>query len=227
MKENHPHPNPNQDGGKKENTNRHVYVEPGVKIDFVKDLREQHKTERHEDTTHNNRQLLWTKVGAGLVLIYAGLTFWQSCSNHQAATAAETSAKIATSTMQIDQRPWVYAKDDSSTDTIHMKAGDPLVAFVNIVNAGKTPAINVLANFYIEVVQNGSEPNYGNSGIHTKTEWGALIPDSPRKIRVERATQGSGQATTNPLLQSEEDSLTAGNSWTALYGTVQVLRRVQ
>src|ERR1035438_264438 len=97
MKEKHPHSNPKQDGPKKETTNRHVYVEPGVQIDFVQDLKDQHQAEQYKNTTNSNKQLFWTKVTAFLVLIYALLTFWQ---------ARSTNRLVAMS--QAQQRPCLW-----------------------------------------------------------------------------------------------------------------------
>lgn len=70
---------PKQDGGEKESTKRHVYVEPGVKIDVVEDLKRQMETAHTESAAHNKKQLHWTIATAGLVFIYTGIMFWQSC----------------------------------------------------------------------------------------------------------------------------------------------------
>jgi hypothetical protein len=67
------------DQGAEEPRNAQVVVASGIKIDLVNDLRQQHKTEHYETAAYNKKQLLWTKVTAGLVFIYAGLTFWQAC----------------------------------------------------------------------------------------------------------------------------------------------------
>jgi len=55
--------------GEDKSTKRHVYVEPGVQIDLVKDLRDKYERSENESTTYNNKQLLLTKVSAALLLI--------------------------------------------------------------------------------------------------------------------------------------------------------------
>jgi hypothetical protein len=44
-----------------------------IEIDFVNDLRKQHKTEHDEETAHNKKQLRWTKIAAGVVFIYTAI----------------------------------------------------------------------------------------------------------------------------------------------------------
>src|SRR4051812_1385987 len=74
---NHPAANEHPDS-KKESTNRHVYIEPGAKIDIVDDLRKQHDTEREEDRSASKKQLFWTRLAAGLVLLYTLVTVAQA-----------------------------------------------------------------------------------------------------------------------------------------------------
>jgi hypothetical protein len=49
---NHPTTKPKHDRGEEESPKRHVYAEPGVKIDLVEDLKQQHKTSEAENTAH-------------------------------------------------------------------------------------------------------------------------------------------------------------------------------
>jgi hypothetical protein len=74
---NHPPANPKENSAQKETTNRHVYIEPGVQIDIVQDLKNQHKTERDEDKASHKSQIFWTKVTAVLVLIYTLIMGYQ------------------------------------------------------------------------------------------------------------------------------------------------------
>jgi hypothetical protein len=54
--QNNPDSDPHKKPGEKESTNRHVYVEPGVQIDFVKNLRDKHDANRKraQPTTRNS-----------------------------------------------------------------------------------------------------------------------------------------------------------------------------
>jgi hypothetical protein len=73
--------NPNsetkQPSGEEKSTKRHVYVEPGVQIDFVKDLKDQHETNQTENRTQQKKQLFWTRIAAGLILLYTAFSGWQ------------------------------------------------------------------------------------------------------------------------------------------------------
>jgi hypothetical protein len=90
---------PNQSGGEEKSTNRHVYIEPGARIDFVENLREQYEASQTKTATHNNKQLFWTKVGAGLILIYTFISAIQGCYTRQAANAATSAANTAQQTL--------------------------------------------------------------------------------------------------------------------------------
>jgi len=93
MTENENKTNPKHGGGKKKSTNCHVYIEPGVKIDLVDDLKQQQKTSEANNTAHQNKQIFWTKVAAGLLLLTAGFSGWQ--------------VKIAHDTFNAANRPYV------------------------------------------------------------------------------------------------------------------------
>src|ERR1700674_411845 len=98
--QNDPHPARQQGSGEKESTNRHVYIEPGVQIDLVKDLKDTYKASRGESTTHNKKQLFWTQVSAGLLFIYAALAWWQGWSAHKTLQAVGEQFRL-------DQRPYL------------------------------------------------------------------------------------------------------------------------
>jgi len=83
-----PKPAKEQGQSTKESTNRHVYIEPGVQIDLVQDLKNQYKTANKDTTTHNEQQLLWTKIAAGLVFLYTAFSGYQACLTRNIADTA-------------------------------------------------------------------------------------------------------------------------------------------
>jgi hypothetical protein len=90
-----------RDGSREEeSTNRHVYIEPGVKIDLVDDLKEQQKAAQTDGATHQRKQLFWTKVAAALLLCTAGFSAWQAYLTHIAITESREN-------FQRDQRAWI------------------------------------------------------------------------------------------------------------------------
>jgi hypothetical protein len=71
----------------------HVYVEPGVQIDVVEYLKNQHNSERAEDKASSNKQLWWTKAAVFLVFLYTLFTSWE--------------VKISKDTFNFVNRPYV------------------------------------------------------------------------------------------------------------------------
>jgi len=84
----------------KEPRNAQINIKGPVEIDLIEDLKKEYKTAKTQTTTHNDKQLLWTKVSAGLIFIYAGLTFWQACSTRNI-------AQLSQQTYDASQRPYV------------------------------------------------------------------------------------------------------------------------
>jgi hypothetical protein len=219
MPNNQPHPKPDKNGGKKETTNRHVYVEPGVQIDFVKDLREQHKTEHDEDTAHNKRQLFWTKVGAVLVLAYAILTFWQACSTRQASLAATDSARTAVKSMRTDQRAWVIMAPEVSPDLVPEAA---LKLPIDVLNSGKTVARKVVMEAEVKVMLKG-EPfdfSYDKRSVEMKT--GTIFPNNGSATQITISTTNDRN---NPrkLTTAEVQNLREGRAFVVFYSSITYL----
>ena len=166
----HPSADPKEDGGEEKSTKRHVYVEPGVQIDFVEDLRKQQKTNRSEDTTQHNKQLFWTKVAAGLILLYTLFSGWQ--------------VKIAKDTFTATNRPYVgvntiavsYGSYDSTgrakfeqTPTRESEIA-AMSARAEIKNFGPVPGVNfhVLVKVFIDgklVPESVLEPGIGSAQL--------------------------------------------------------------
>jgi hypothetical protein len=138
--------------GQEKSTNRHVYVEPGVQIDFVDDLKKKYQSNQGDNATHSNKILFWTKVSAGLLFIYAGLAWWQGCSARRSADAAiratgdgERQIAVATEQFRQDQRAWIGVQ--SMALKIPDNPRNPIAAQAAMVNLGKTFALNVTSDF--------------------------------------------------------------------------------
>jgi hypothetical protein len=95
------------DGGEEDSTKRHVYVEPGVQIDLVKDLKQKYEAAQSDSTIHSNKILFWTKTSAALLFIYAGLTWVQSCQAIKSARAAKSAADTANKALHISERAYI------------------------------------------------------------------------------------------------------------------------
>src|ERR1700682_747758 len=96
-----PNPETKKTGGDEKSTNRHVYVEPGVQIDFVKDLKDQHQTSQTEDRAQQKKQLFWTRVATALILLYTAFAGWQT-------VLTNVAIKDGRNNFIKDQRPYVW-----------------------------------------------------------------------------------------------------------------------
>ncbi len=153
----------------KENTNRHVYIEPGAKIDFVQDLRDKYDAAQKDSTSHSKDVLFWTKVSAVLLFIYAGLTFWQGYSSQKAANAAKSAAQTADQslkdsrqTFRLENRPYVVIAPPGIPSFVKSKDGKVNLDAVNVryTDIGKTPAgdVFVLSRFRTWRYQGSGQP---------------------------------------------------------------------
>jgi hypothetical protein len=156
-----PSANQQKEHREKEATNQHVYVEPGVQIDLIQDLKQEYRAANADASVQNKKQLFWARVSAGLIFIYAGLTLWQAVSTKNAANATTRAAKTAADNLffaqqqfRMDQRPYLSAdprggyKPPGQTEhsVIQIIPGAVRVGVVmEIQNRGKSPAMDVFA----------------------------------------------------------------------------------
>jgi hypothetical protein len=154
----HPATNPKQDSTQKESTNRHVYVEPGVQIDVVQNLKNQHDAERQEDKATEKKQLFWTKIATGLLVLTAFIYFLQWRSQ--------------TDALKIDQRAWIGLMEiDGTPDT-----NNSFSIHGTFKNTGKTPAINVTMIAAIESVTKGTRPDIDGESRQEPRGKGLVMP---------------------------------------------------
>jgi hypothetical protein len=146
----HPQSEAEQRTKGKESTKRHVYVEPGVKIDFVQDLRDKYDSSQTEDATHSKKILFWTQVSAVLLFIYAGLTAWQGCLTRE-------SINNNSRQFQIDQRPYVWALEYTPTKNVHIVANEAMWINIAWVNHGKSPAVKAMGTGKIFLGKNAMQ----------------------------------------------------------------------
>jgi hypothetical protein len=126
--------------GEKESANRHVYIEPRVKIDIVDDLRKQRHAERSEDKTAQSKQLRWTKITAVLVAVYTLVMIVQTSLTRQ-------SLKTTREFFEKDQRPWMaFDKQQGEAMSIKGKVAQlgantgTVTLLYRLVNVGHLPA---------------------------------------------------------------------------------------
>jgi hypothetical protein len=149
----HANSNTGQEPRENENPNRHVYIEPGVQVDFVQDLKNRYKNSQSDNTAHNKKQLFWTKIAAGLVLIYTAFAGWQGCST-------QSILSHSVEQFRIEERPWLTADPTPMLDkdaanglfflprqTPNGTEYEPNI-IIRAYNGGKTPAVDMLTAPY-------------------------------------------------------------------------------
>jgi len=216
-------PNPDKASGHGEHTKRHVYVEPGVQIDLVKDLREKYETSQNDGTTHNKRQLRWTKISAGLLLIYVGLTMWQAWS-------AQLSLNAIRTQFRIDQRGWLRfdaapANPGDERVLWNLSVNQPIMYPLKVANTGKTPATNVYMKIFVDIIDASQEPplDHVDSGeVGTAYPFGSIragivFPNTDFRQDVVRPQRGGGPRVAT---QDEVDALKNGSAYLAVYGII-------
>ncbi len=208
-----PAPNPTEKHGEEKSNNRHVYVEPGVQIDLVKDLREKYETSQGENTAHNNKVLFWTKIGAFAVIVYAIITGVQWLDLRQ--------------NFRVDERAWLQfnAAPDKPGDyrvSWQLSVGQPVTYPLQVVNVGKTAARNVDMKIFIEIVDADKEPQlsrvnatHGFPFGHITT--GIVFPSQDfRQVVVRPANGGAPEMATDQEMAAIKD----GKSYLAVYGII-------
>ena len=166
---NHLHSDEQQQSAQKENTNRHVYLEDGAKIDFVKSLVDKYDASQATETVHNRKQLLWTIVAAFLVFIYTAITGVQTWLTRQ-------SINNNSKQFEIDQRPYLWTTN--TIPTISLVPNEQMWANIQIVNFGKAPALSARVTGAILV---------GPSALRLADQWFTEVDnrmDSPEMTEM-------------------------------------------
>jgi hypothetical protein len=117
-----------QEYSHKESTNRHVYIEPGVQIDFVTDFKQEYKSTQQEAASHNKRILFWQKVSTVLISVYAIITAVQAYYTRQ-------SVNVASDTLTVSQGANIY----TGTPTIQYTEGTTTL-YIPLTNGGHIPS---------------------------------------------------------------------------------------
>ena len=185
-------------------TKRHVFIEPGVQIDLVESLKNQHGAERNEDTTNQKTQLRWTKGATVLLVLTAGFTGWQGWMNRQL-------VKTAQDTYNAVDRPYVgvagvgvvllrpspgggFTKIDKLEDR---QLATRMSIAIEVKNFGSVPAFNVANS-----IKAGMDGMPVSIDPNTSTKQGSeLFPTQTLSLGV-----SVGEAS-YPKLASEESVL--------------------
>jgi hypothetical protein len=196
-----------------------IETEPGP------ELKQSRTTERHEDQTHAHWVLAVNALTLIAVIIYAGLTWWMGCSTKQAAKATEIAAKAAfnqVQIMQIDEQPWLGVTHQAKPILEINKA--PVMEVV-VANTGKTPALQIAGNYYVEILNVGEKPHFEAQVAHLKTIQQTMMPpNGSRDEWMQRYRHMAGASVDvgepEPLTKTEKKALDGGEDYIAIHGLI-------
>jgi hypothetical protein len=115
--------------------------------------------------------------------------------------------KTQISVMRTDQRPWVRVW----IDPIPPAASDPTVSFaVHTLDSGKTPANSAHGDFFVEKVQNGTQPILAGDKPFAREITGTVFPN----IQID-----GGKMSAYPLSKPELEDLNSKKIFFVIYGT--------
>jgi len=133
--QNHPPTSEKKTECNEKSANRHVYIEPGVQIDLVQDLKQKYETAQSDNAAHSKKILFWTKISAALLFIYAGLTLLMYFANKKSADAAKNAADTANTALHVGERAYI------SEGFPVLDVGKKTVTW-DLINTGHIPSKN-------------------------------------------------------------------------------------
>jgi uncharacterized repeat protein (TIGR01451 family) len=112
-------------------------------------------------------------------------------------------------------------KPGSDISSVHADVGQPMTYPLGIKNTGKTPARNMIAKIFLDIIDSDQEPPLSRVADATYERGiitaGILFPDSDIKQPIIRPTQdGKARLTTD----SEVKALQEGKAYIAIYGII-------
>jgi hypothetical protein len=123
--------------------------------------------------------------------------------------------------MRKDQRAWIAVNVQGDPRFVIDAAPS---APLTITDTGKTPATQIVGDFYVELIPEGQNPHFEAQIPHFKMFSGIAIPNAPQSVVVSRQKLRPGgnpaESEGDPLTEDEKTALDSGRLWRAVHGTV-------
>lgn len=130
---------PRKHDAKKENTNRHVYIDPSFKVDLAQDLKNDIRTYASDNAADNQRQLSWARISAAAAIVAAFFVGWQG---YETRKAVEVARSANTLTEESIRARLVMTDFDFLRP---VTAGQRTAIKVHIKNIGRSQAVYGIA----------------------------------------------------------------------------------
>jgi len=162
--------------------------------------------------------LNWITAGAAVVGLLGLAILWGTL---DAINIQTSNVFSELDVMRKAERAWIATRPGKvNTPTANVS----LSSQITMINTGKTPARQIVGNFYIEIVNNGDIPHFGQSIPHSAYFAGAAVPNEQTDIPIVRSRKKSGgkpnETEEFPLTTAELNSLENAQSWIAVHGTI-------
>jgi hypothetical protein len=229
--ESHQQTDANQRTAGKESTKRHVYVEPGTQIDFVKDLRDKYDAAQEQNTSHSGKILFWTKVSAVLLFIYAALAAWQGHEMRKTANTALDANRLAEKNMgtqfaltRSQQRAYIeiVRPPEGVMKALPKLAEIKYLTYpVTIKNVGRSVASSISYQMQLEVPKANEEPSFTYHNYQYGT-IGPFVPDSPPEVmEAHEYEEPGGPGMLHPLTDEVRRDLKDGTRYVVVFGQIR------
>jgi hypothetical protein len=129
----------------------------------------------------------------------------------EAAKSAATTAYRELGVIREEQRPWLFANQGAQ---MTITVGAPMSFNMKILNSGKSAALHVRTDDYMEIIPNdGTLPRFESNDPRGRMSIEIITPNGTADIVAMRDQK-------RLVMQAEKESLDAGNSWVAVYGII-------
>ena len=207
--------------------NGNIHVRGEVEVDRSPSLTEEHKTERNEDNTHERKKYFVEKLTLFVVIVYAGLTWWQGCAAKKSADAAESAAKTASGQLEImrlQQRSWIQITPETPIDKMKLDKVKKLEFVMQFENFGSIPATKIFIESLVEIVKSDRAPAFNYSVLHDSLTSAPLYPKAKNSFAAILAKNKENEASELSPVQRQE--LAQGDAYIAIYGRATYEDRV-
>lgn len=166
------------------------------------------KSHDREYKNHSLRYLKWGTISSVILGVCSLVT----------ATGALYVVYEQLQTMRIEQRAWLQVIVDKDIAIIEDK---PLTAKLTVENIGKTPAKQILANLWVQIVE--KRASFAMTPAYYRDLIGLLNPDGPISITVPMLREGFDILNPPLLTKMDVARLNSGETYIAVFGKLTYL----
>jgi hypothetical protein len=135
--------------------------------------------------------------------------------------ALESSKQQSVASSNLDQRPWLQIQP--LVVNTSWQIGSPIAANVNVINTGKTPAINVIGDIVVDPIPTGGTLKfiYLSDRMHLHMKTNAFLPGFPVGFNAGAKVMGTSGSPIDSLVTTENRvKIIDGTIFIVVYGKI-------